>query len=507
VLLLSSSGSYWRDSLKFQADVATIALGNSECYKARRRAVPGVQTVIVMVGKLLLPEIRDLIAERNFGALRDLFREMPPADVAEVILDLPEDEQVIIFRLLPTPLAADVFEYLEPDAQQQLLRAMAHEQVVAILNEMTPDDRTALLEEMPSAAARQLIKQLTPEERRIAQALLGYPEGSIGRLMTPDFVAVHDDWTVKEVLDHVREFGRDSETLNVIYVVDDRGKLIDDLRMREFLLRPFEAKVGDFRDRTFVALKVNDTQEEALNAFRKYDRVALPVVDSNDVLVGIVTSDDMLDVAEEEATEDIQKLGGMEALDEPYTTIPLLRMVKKRATWLIILFLGEMLTATAMQGYNSEIEKAAILAMFLPLIISSGGNSGSQATTLVIRAMALGELTLRDWFRVVRKELLSGLSLGLILGTIGFFRISLWQYLHIFDYGKYHGLVAFTVGVALVGVVLWGTITGAMLPFLLRRCRLDPATSSAPFVATLVDVTGLIIYFNVALFILRGTLL
>ena len=460
-----------------------------------------------MVGKLLLPEIRDLIAERNFGALRELFREMPPADVAEVILDLPEDEQVIIFRLLPTPLAADVFEYLEPDAQQQLLRAMAHEQVVAILNEMTPDDRTALLEEMPSAAARQLIKQLTPEERRIAQALLGYPEGSIGRLMTPDFVAVHDDWTVKEVLDHVREFGRDSETLNVIYVVDERGKLIDDLRMREFLLRPFEAKVSDFRDRTFVALKVNDTQEEALNAFRKYDRVALPVVDSNGVLVGIVTSDDMLDVAEEEATEDIQKLGGMEALDEPYTTIPLMRMVKKRATWLIILFLGEMLTATAMQGYNGEIEKAAILAMFLPLIISSGGNSGSQATTLVIRAMALGELTLGDWFRVVRKELLSGLSLGLILGTIGFFRISLWQYLHIFDYGKYHWLVAFTVGVALVGVVLWGTISGAMLPFLLRRCRLDPATSSAPFVATLVDVTGLVIYFNVALFILRGTLL
>ncbi|MEY2509888.1 MAG: magnesium transporter [Verrucomicrobiota bacterium] len=460
-----------------------------------------------MVGKILLPEIRGLIDARDFGALREIFREWPPADVAEVILDLPEDEQVIIFRLLPNALAADVFEYLDVEAQQQLLRAMAHEQVVAILNEMSPDDRTALLEEMPSAAARQLIQLLTPDERRIAQALLGYPEDSVGRLMTPDFVAVHDDWTVKEVLDHVREFGRDSETLNVIYVVDERGKLIDDLRMREFLLRPFEAKVSDFRDRAFIALKVNDSQEEALNAFRRYDRVALPVVDSNGVLVGIVTSDDMLDVAEEEATEDIQKLGGMEALDEPYTTIPLMRMVKKRATWLIILFLGEMLTATAMQGYNGEIEKAAILAMFLPLIISSGGNSGSQATTLVIRAMALGELRLGDWFRVVRKELLSGLSLGLILGTIGFFRISLWQYLHIFDYGKYHWLVACTVGIALVGVVLWGTISGAMLPFLLRRCRLDPATSSAPFVATLVDVTGLIIYFNVALFILRGTLL
>jgi magnesium transporter len=318
---------------------------------------------------------------------------------------------------------------------------------------------------------------------------------------------VHDDWTVKEVLDHVREFGRDSETLNVIYVVDERGKLIDDLRMREFLLRPFDAKVSDFRDRTFVALKVNDSQEEALNAFRRYDRVALPVVDSNEVLVGIVTSDDMLDVAEEEATEDIQKLGGLEALDEPYTTISLARMVKKRGTWLIILFLGEMLTATAMQGYNSEIEKAAILAMFLPLIISSGGNSGSQATTLVIRAMAVGELGLRDWFRVVRKELASGISLGLILGTIGFIRIALWQYLHIFDYGQYHWLIGITVAVALVGVVLWGCIAGSMLPFLLRRCGLDPATASAPFVATLVDVTGLLIYFNVALFVLRGTML
>jgi magnesium transporter len=470
--------------------------------KTRRRSAHRI-----MVGKILLPEIKSLIEARNFGALRQLFHEWPPADVAEVILDMDEDDQVIIFRVLPHALAADVFEYLDFDAQEKLLHAMAHEQVGAILNEMSPDDRTALLEEMPSAAARQLIRLLTPEERRVATALLGYPEGSVGRLMTPDFIAVHEDWTVQQVLDFVREHGQDSETLNVIYVVDDGGKLIDDLRIREILVRPLTAKVSEIRNDTFAALKVNDSQEAALNVFRKYDRVALPVVDSNGVLVGIVTSDDMLDVAEAEATEDIQKLGGMEALDEPYTTIPFLRMVKKRATWLIILFLGEMLTATAMQGYNSEIERAAILAMFLPLIISSGGNSGSQATTLVIRAMALGELRLRDWFRVVRKELLSGFSLGLILGTIGFFRITLWQYLHIFDYGKYHWLVAFTVGAALVGVVLWGTLSGAMLPFLLRRCGLDPAASSAPFVATLVDVTGLVIYFNVALFILRGTLL
>src|SRR2546422_3755308 len=328
-----------------------------------------------MVDKILEPEIRSVIDARNFTALREIFREWPPADVAEVILDLPEDEQVIIFRVLPHALAADVFEYLDLDAQQKLLRAMAHEQVVGILNEMSPDDRTALLEELPSEAARKLIKLLTPEERRVAQSLLGYREGSVGRLMTPDFIAVNEDWTVQQVLDFIREHGQDSETLNVVYVVDDRGKLIDDIRMREFLLRPLTAKVSDFRDRTFVALSVSDSQQDALNVFRKYDRTALPVVDSNGILVGIVTIDDMLDVAEEEATEDIQKLGGMEALDEPYTTIPLLRMVKKRGTWLIILFLGQMLTATAMQGYNGEIEKAAILAMFLPLIISSGGNS------------------------------------------------------------------------------------------------------------------------------------
>jgi magnesium transporter len=460
-----------------------------------------------MVGKILIPEIQEMIAARRFADLRELFCEMPPADVAEIILDLPEDERVIIFRILPNALAADVFEYLDVDAQQGLLRGMAHEQVVSILNEMSPDDRTALLEELPSAAARQLIQLLTPEERKIAQALLGYPEGSVGRLMTPDFISVREDWTVQQVLDYVRAHGQDRETLNFIYVVDDRGKLIDDLRMREFLLRPLPTRVDEIMDRNFIHLTVSETQEEALNIFRKYDRAALPVVDSAGVLVGIVTTDDMLDVAEEEATEDIQKLGGTEALDEPYSTIPFLRMVKKRASWLILLFLGEMLTATAMQGYNGEIEKAAILAMFLPLIISSGGNSGSQATTLVIRAMALGELRLRDWFRVVRKELLSGLSLGLILGAIGFIRISLWQYLHIFNYGPHHWLIAVTVGIALVGVVTWGTLGGAMLPFLLRRCGLDPATSSAPFVATLVDVTGLVIYFNVALFVLRGTLL
>src|SRR5213080_900126 len=383
-----------------------------------------------------------MIEARDFVALREVFREWPPVDVAEVILDLPEDEQVIIFRVLPHALAADVFEYLDIDAQQQLLRAMAHEQVVAILNEMSPDDRTALLEELPSAAARQLIRLLTPEERHVATALLGYPEDSVGRLMTPDFIQVKEDWTVQHVLDYVREHGRDSETLNFVYVVDERGKLIDDVRMREFLLRPLTAKVSDIRDQTFVALNVNDSQEDALNVFRRYDRAALPVVDSSGVLVGIVTSDDMLDVAEEEATEDIQKFGGVEALDEPYMRISLYQMVRKRAVWLVVLFLGEMLTATAMANYQDELAKALVLALFLPLILSSGGNSGSQASTLMIRAMALGEVHLRDWWRVMGREVQAGLSLGVILGVIGVVRVAVWaiideNYFHRQPYGPH----------------------------------------------------------------------
>ncbi len=465
-----------------------------------------------MVGKILQPEIKALIDSRNFGALRELFSDWPPADVAEVIRDFPEDQQVIVFRVLPHDLAADVFEYLEVEEQQNLLRAMTHEQVVGILNEMSPDDRTALLEELPSAAARQLIRMLTPEERRIAQVLLGYAEGSVGRLMTPDFIAVHADWTIREVLDFVRENGQDSETLNVIYVVDDRGKLMDDLRIREVLLQPLEAKVSDVVDENYVSLSVTDPEQDAVNVFRKYDRSALPVTDTNGVLVGIVTIDDMLDVAEEEATEDIQKFGGMEALQEPYMRVPLLSMVWKRAPWLVVLLIGEMLTATAMAFYEAEISKAVVLAVFLPMIISSGGNSGSQASTLIIRAMALGEVTLRDWWQVMRRELAAGAMLGVFLGLIGAFRVGFWsvvseRYFHREIYGEHWHLVAATVGITLFGVVLWGSLSGSMLPFALRRFGLDPATSSAPFVATLVDVTGVILYFSIALLILRGSML
>jgi magnesium transporter len=408
--------------------------------------------------------------------------------------------------VLPRKDAAAVFEYLSHEAKEALLKGMAQEDVADLLNNMAPDERTLFLEELPAEATRQLLTLLTPAERSVALKLLGYPEKSVGRLMTPHYVAVHEEWTVRDVLDYVRAHGQDSETLNVIYVVDAKGLLIDDIRMREFLLAPLDHRVADLMDRRFVALKATDDEDTAVAVFRQYDRTALPVTDTAGMLIGIVTIDDVLDVAEARATREIQRIGGSEALDEPYTSIAFGRMIQKRAGWLTALFLGEMLTATAMAAFEHEIQKAVVLAMFVPLIISSGGNSGAQAATLVIRALALGEVGVRDWWRVMRREILAGLVLGTILGSIGFLRITLWSAFSTV-YGAHWFLVAVTVAVSLVGVVLWGTLSGSLLPLLLRRLGFDPAASSAPFVATLVDVTGLVIYFSVALVVLRGTLL
>jgi magnesium transporter len=459
-----------------------------------------------MIGQLIWPEIRELVMSRNFAALKEVITDWPPADIAEILSKLPENELAIIFRLLPKNVAAEVYEYLDVDVQKKLLKAMAQEQVAAILNEMAPDDRTALFEELPPETVKQLIQQLSPEERRISQDLLGYPEGSVGRLMTPDYIAIHKDWTVADVLKHIREHGRDSETLNLLYVVDDSGKLRDAIRVREFLLSPLDKKTSDLMHSNFVALKATDDQENAVALFRKHDRYALPVVDSEDNLIGIVTSDDVLDVADEEATEDIQKFGGMEAMTKPYLSIPLREMIKKRSVWLLVLFVGELLTASAMAYFEKEIARALVLVLFVPLIISSGGNSGSQAATLIIRAMALDEVSLADWWHVMKREFISGIILGSLLGLVGFFRILVWSLLFNL-YGPHWEKVAITVAFALVGVVLWGTLAGSMLPFILKKFGVDPATSSAPFVATLVDVTGLVIYFSVAYFVLRGTLL
>ena len=459
-----------------------------------------------MLSRLLQPEIRSLLDARDFSTLKEVLSEWSPTDVAELISEFPESEQALIFRILPRDLAADIFEYIDFDLQVSLLKGLGKEEVAAILNEMSPDDRTALLEDLPGSAARQMITLLSSDERKIAVTLLGYPEDSVGRLMTPDYISVKPEWTMNDVLNHIREYGKDSETLNIIYVVDEKGKLIDDIRIRDIILALPESKVSDLMDENFVSLHVTDDQEKAVQVFKKYDRVALPVLDSLGVLIGIVTVDDVFDVAEEEATEDIHKIGGVEALEEPYVNVPLLQMVRKRAGWLSILLVGEMLTTTAMSFFEGEISKAVVLALFMPLIISSGGNSGSQASTLVIRALSLGELKLRDWWFVMRREIISGVLLGSILGAIGFVRISVWQAVG-HPYGVHWVLLGLTVFCSLIGVVLWGTLSGAMLPFILKKLGADPATSSAPLVATMVDVTGLVIYFTMAIIILSGTLL
>ncbi len=394
-----------------------------------------------------------------------------------------------------------VFAYLEHNAKHKRLKTLTQPQAAALLNELPADDRTTFLNGLPLDLAMQLICLLSPEERKITQELRAYPEHSVGRMMTLGFVAVHADWTVRTSLDYIREHGYDRETLSMIYVTDEEGHLLDDIRVRRFLVSAPETRVSALMDGNYATLAPNDDREKALQVFRKYDRIALPVTNSDSKLIGIVTADDMLDVASEEATEDIQKLDGSEALDEPYTTIALTKMLQKRASWLVVLFLGEMLTTTAMSYFGDELAKAIVLSLFIPLVISSGGNAGSQAATLVIRALALGEFRLRDWWRIMRRELAAGFMLGMILGSIGFLRIIIWaQFSHIYDPQPLR--VATTVGLALVGIVLWGSLMGSMLPQILKRLGFDPATSSAPFVATLVDVTGLIIYFTIALFIM-----
>jgi magnesium transporter len=459
-----------------------------------------------MIGQLLRPEIREMIERKEWNILKEFVLDLHPSEIADIIENIEEKDRAILFRFLPNELAADTFEYLEHDVQEALLKSFTDKEIAEVLNEMSPDDRTELLEELPGPFVKKLLRLLTPEERSIAISLLGYPEDSVGRLMTPDFIAIKSNWTIAEVLEHIRKVGSQVEYIETLFVTDQQGKLLDEISIKDILLAEPSSRVTDIMKETVVSLQVTDDQEKAVELFREYDVYVLPVVNKENYLVGIVTADDVFDVIEEETTEDVQKFGGMESLDLPYISTPLPKMVQKRAGWLVILFLSEMLTATAMGFFENEIARAVVLALFIPLIISSGGNSGSQAATLVIRALALGEITVKDWFRVVRREFFSGLSLGAILGAIGFLRISVWQYIGNV-YGEHWFSIAITVAIALIGVVLWGTLAGSTLPLILKSLKLDPATSSAPFVATLVDVTGLVIYFSVATLILSGTLL
>ncbi len=460
-----------------------------------------------MLGILLHPEIDELIRHKNWQQLHSVCLELDPSDIAEILIDLQDDVKATVFRILPRNCAADVFSHLPLDHQEDLLRSFSSDQVRALFADMPPDDQARLLEELPAEFTRRLLETLSPDQLKCARDLLGYPPDTAGRYMTPQYVALLPTMTASQALAHVRTSARNKETLDVLYVLDPQGKLIKEVALSSLVTANPDIRVVEIEDHPLVAVPASTDREEVVQSFRKYDRTALPVVDSDNHMLGIITVDDIIDVLESEVTEDIQKLGGTEALDAPYTQTGFYRMLRKRGGWLAALFLGETLTATAMGHFEYEIEKAAVVALFVPLIISSGGNSGSQATTIIIRSLALHELSLKDWWRVFCKELLTGLSLGAFLGLIGAVRIVLW---YAFGWHHYEGhpyLIAATVWASLIGVVAFGSTVGSMLPFILRKLRFDPASASAPFVATLVDVTGLVIYFSVALFILKGSLL
>lgn len=430
-----------------------------------------------------------------------------PADIADQLTQKSSKDRVLSFLLLAGEAKAEVFPYFDSEIQQELILNLGNEATKELFNELAPDDRTLLLTDFPNSIIKEIINLLDQKEREQALNLLGYESDSIARLMTPHYIQAKKDWTVKRVLESIKIYGKKAETLNFVYVVNDKNKLIDDLRIGQLLMAEDSTLIEELMDKNFIAIRTTEKIEESLAIFDKYDREALPIVTEKGILVGIVTFDDLLEQIEQRDTEDMQKFGGMEELDVSYTKTTLSDLVKKRAGWLVVLFLGELLTASAMGHYDDEIAKAVVLALFVPLIISSGGNSGSQAASLIIRAMALKELQLRDWWYVMKKEFVSGLLLGGILGLLGFIRIVIWQETGIYDYGPYWLWVALSVSTSLLFIVLWGTLSGSLIPFLLRKMKLDPAAASAPFVATLVDVTGLIIYFSVSALFLAGKLL
>ncbi|GAB3009873.1 magnesium transporter [Niabella terrae] len=454
----------------------------------------------------LADQFKQVVASEHKLEIKAFLDDQNISDVVDLVYEFPEYDAQIIANM-SVHRAVSVFKLLEITEQKNIILELPPSYTASLLNELPADDRTDFLEELPGNAVRELIKLLDPDERRVTLSLLGYPENSIGRLMNPDYVYVYSYNTVAEVFETIKKYGKNSEAINVIYVINEAGELLDDIRIGEFILSDSDIRVSELMDERVIALKPNDDQETAAEIFKMNNRVALPVVNEHDKLLGIVTIDDVLWVATEEFSEDMQKMGGTQAFEEPYLDISLMRLFKKRIPWLVVLFLGEMLTASAMTFFEDEIARAVVLALFIPLIISSGGNSGSQASTLIIQAMAVGEVKIADWWRVMRREIISGILLGSVLGIIGFLRIYVFHLAWPGLYGEHWLMLGLTLSLTLLGVVLWGTLSGSMLPILLKKMGADPAVSSAPFVATLVDVTGLLIYFSMAYLLLSGTLL
>lgn len=438
---------------------------------------------------------------------RNTEEQIYPSDIASILNSIPLDNAISTFSTFALPKKLRIFPFLERFNQKDFFHSLPAGQKSILLNSLVSTDRISFLSSLKDLEFTTVAKFLNEKNFKESERLLTYPKDSVLRLINTDFITLNSSMSIEEAIRYLQEHQPDNENANVVYVVDERGKLVDDMPIRKLILYPDSRQLHEIMDYNCIALGVNDTTGDAADTFKKYDRVSLPVVGPDGAIIGIVTVDDVMDATEEEDTRDMQMFGGMESLEFPYVKTPLLQLVQKRAGWLVILFLSEMLTATAMGYFEGEIAKAVVLALFVPLVISSGGNSGSQAATLIIRAMAVRELTVRDWWYVMRREIQSGILLGLTLGLLGFARISIWQYLGWYNYGEHWLLMALTVLFSLIGIVLWGTFSGSMIPIILKRVKLDPATSSAPFVATLVDVTGLVIYFSIAAVILRGTLL
>jgi magnesium transporter len=460
------------------------------------------------VGALLAPDIIALL-EESPSLIAVETEEVHPADLADVVEAMPFEQIPVFLAALPQDRAASVLEYLDEELRAQVLEAMTPEHAAALVSAMTPDERADVLEEIDEDRAEEIVEEMPEHARRETQTLRAYDPDTAGGLMTTEFVSEPSNTSVEEALRKVRVIARSGkrEAMHAIYTTDEQGRLEGVLSLRELLAAAEGTRLADVAWTEVQSVSPRADREEVARVISNYDLVVVPVVSESNHILGVITVDDVIDAIQEEQTEDVQKLGGMEALDEPYTQISFWRMIRKRAGWLTALFLGEMLTATAMGRFEKDIARAAVLALFIPLIISSGGNSGSQATSLIIRSLALRELRLRDWWRVALRELPSGLALGSILGIVGFTRIIIWSHFGWQDYSTHPVLVATTVGLALVGVVTFGSLTGSMLPFVLKRLGFDPASAAAPFVATLVDVTGLVIYFTVAIVVLRGTLL
>jgi magnesium transporter len=457
---------------------------------------------------LLLPDVAAAL-ERDPKSVVEMTEELHPADVADLCAALSDRLALALIQALDVEHAARVLEGLDPHKRAILAESLAAADkpaMIELVEEMAPDEAADLVADLRRTTQTILLAELPQEEQRELRHLMAYPDSSAGALMTNRFISVTTELTVQGAIDQIRTEAAEMETINTIYAADRSGVLLGAVSLRDLVVSPAEKRISDVMAPNVISVSDLDDRAEVVRVATKYSLLALPVVDPKHRIVGIITVDDIVDVAQEEATKDIQKFGGVEELGEPYLQIGFLDMVKKRGGWLAALFIGEMLTASAMASFEGEIQRAVVLALFVPLIISSGGNSGSQASTLIIRAMALGQLSGRDWWKVVRRELGTGIALGLGLGIIGFLRIVIWQAVTP-TYGEHYLLVAATVFLSLIGVVLFGTLSGSVLPLLLRRLGFDPASASAPFVATLVDVTGLVIYFSAAALILHGTLL